>query len=49
MVEKLLILRNISRVLVKFKRKPPVLLYPGSGWFVDGVVKTPNPVDGEKE
>ena len=30
-----------SKVLVKFKRYPPVLLSPGSGWFVDGVVKTP--------
>ena len=32
-----------SKVLVKFKRHPPLGLYPGSGWFVDGVVKTPKP------
>ena len=40
-----------SRVLVKFARYPPVLLSPGSGWFVDGVVKTPNPdnMEGDVE
>lgn len=32
-----------SRVLVKFKREPALGLYPGSGWYVDGVVKTPEP------
>ena len=40
-----------SRVLVKFARYQPVLLSPGSGWFVDGVVKTPNPdnMEGDVE
>lgn len=38
-----------SRVLVKFKRYPAYGLYGGCDWFVDGVVKTPNPLDGEKE
>lgn len=32
-----------SRILVKFKRFPAYGLYEGSDWFVDGVVKTPNP------
>lgn len=32
-----------SRILVKFKRFPAYGLYGGSDWFVDGVVKTPNP------
>jgi len=32
-----------SKVLVKFKKEPSVFLYPGTGWYVDGVVKTPEP------
>lgn len=32
-----------SRVLVKFKRYPAYGLYGGCDWFVDGIVKTPNP------
>ena len=32
-----------SRILVKFKRYPAFGLYGGCDWFVDGVVKTPNP------
>ena len=32
-----------SKILVKFKRYPAYGLYGGSSWFVDGVVKTPNP------
>lgn len=35
-----------SRILVKFKRYPAYGLYGGTDWFVDGVVKTPNPLDG---
>jgi len=32
-----------SKVLVKFKRYPAYGLFGGSDWFVDGIVKTPNP------
>lgn len=32
-----------SKILVKFKRYPSFGIYGGTDWFVDGVVKTPNP------
>jgi len=37
---KVLDLTKHSDILIKFKRYPPVGIYRGRDWFVDGIVKT---------